>query len=81
MLPFLNKKNQSGITSIVVKNRQPDETTQESDKDDPIHACASDLIEAVHSKDVKRAAEAMRSAFEILEKQPHEEVEHTESEE
>lgn len=36
-------------------------------------ACAQDLINAVHAKDTKATAEALQSAFEILESQPHDE--------
>lgn len=72
ILPFLNKpKFQTGV---IVKDRQPDEKPEQSDDSaDAIHACAQDLIEAVHSKNVKNAAEAIKSAFEILESMPHEE--------
>lgn len=83
MLPFLKPKNQ-GVAGLSIKIRAPDkaedsEISEESDeKDTAIHACAQDLINAVHSRDVKSAAEAIRSAFEILESMPHEEGEHTE---
>jgi len=63
---------------LIVKTRTPDEKPEE-DQDDPaaaIHACASDLIHAIHAHDVKAAAEAIQSAFEILEKHPHDEVDH-----
>lgn len=76
MLPFLKPK-QAGIATIVVKNRQPDKPEEnQEDKDAAIHACAKDLIDAVHAKDIKAAAEAMRSAFEILDSMPHEEGPH-----
>lgn len=80
MLPFLKKKNETGISGVMIKHRTPDEKpeeTTEDDKDAAIHACAQDLIDAVHAQDVKGAAEAIRSAFEILESMPHEEAEHT----
>jgi 2C-methyl-D-erythritol 2,4-cyclodiphosphate synthase len=81
VLPFLKNKQQ-GIAGLIVKQRNPDkvEENQEDtseDKDASIHACAQDLIDAVHAKDIKAAAEAIRSAFEILDSQPHEEGEHT----
>lgn len=82
MLPFLKRKNESGIAGVIIKHRQPDEKPQENqednDKDAAIHACAQDLISAVHSHDVKGAAEAIRSAFEILDEMPHEEGPHIE---
>ena len=79
MLPFLKPKQKGYATGIIVKNRTPDEKPEENqeDKDASIHACAKDLITAVHAHDIPGAAEAMRSAFEILESQPHEEAEHT----
>jgi hypothetical protein len=76
VLPFLKSKKDGMVTGIIVKDRQPDEKTEENDKDSAIHACASDLISAVHSRDVEATAEAMRSAFEILEEMPHDEIEH-----
>lgn len=75
MLPFLKPK-QAGIATLIVKNRTPDKPEEnQEDGDVAIHACAKDLIDAVHAKDIKGAAEAIRSAFEILEKLPHEENE------
>ncbi len=76
ILPFLKRKDIGTPT----QTRAPDEKPEE-DQDDSsaaIHACASALIQAVHAKDVKAAAEAIQDAFEILESMPHEEGEHTE---
>lgn len=83
MLPFLKRKNDAGIAGVIVKHRQPDEKSEENqedneDKDAAIHACAQDLISAVHAHDIKGAAEAIRSAFEILDEMPHIEGEHVE---
>lgn len=77
MLPFLKRKDQ-GSAGLIIKNRTPDEKpdNQEDDKDTAIHACAQDLINSVHNRDVKGAAEAMRSAFEILDSMPHQEGPH-----
>lgn len=85
MLPFLKKNKDSLAGGIMTKMRAPDEKSAEqlekenSNEDDPaaaIEACAKDLIMAVHSHDIKGAAEAMKAAFEILESTPHEEAEH-----
>lgn len=78
MIPFL-KKREAKQVGVIVQDRAPDqkEENQENDKDASIHACAQDLINAVHAKDVAKAAEAIRSAFEILESQPHDEAPHT----
>lgn len=57
MLPFLKKiKNQSGIA---IQNRPPDEPEQDH-PDAGIEACMSNLIDAMHSKDIKRAVEAYK---------------------
>lgn len=80
MLPFLKRKDNAGIAGIIVKQRKPDEkpeNAEEDDKDAAIHACAQDLINAIHGHDVKAAAEAIKSAFEILDAMPHEEGQHT----
>jgi 2C-methyl-D-erythritol 2,4-cyclodiphosphate synthase len=84
LLPFLKPKHQ-GIAGIVVKMRKPDEKDEgdeipeeSDDKDAAIHACADDLIKAVHSQDIKGVAEALRSAFEIMDSEPHEEGPHVE---
>ncbi len=79
MLPIFDnkKKIQSGIS---IKTRTPDEKPEENQDDSSaaIEACAQDLISAVQSNNVKAAAEAIKSAFEILESQPHSEGPHIE---
>ncbi len=78
MLPFLKKKN-APQTGVIVQTRNPDEKPDENQEDnsDGIHACAKDLIDAVHAHDIKGAAEAIKAAFEILDSKPHEEGPHT----
>lgn len=73
MLPFL-KKLQEGSVSAPVEavEREPD---NEQDYDG-LHACAEDLISAVHSKDVAGVASALKAAFELCEMYPHEEADH-----
>lgn len=79
MLPFLKKRQEAGISGIQVKQRAPDEKPEaEEDKDAAIHSAAQDLINAVHSKDPKATADALRSAFEICDSEPHEEGPHVE---
>lgn len=76
MLPFLKKAKEGHTAGLLIKNRTPDEKPESEDKDDnsaAIEACAHDLISAVHSKDVKAVADAISSAFTILESMPHEE--------
>ena len=51
--------------------RKPDGSTQvmheEGEQDPALMAAAEDLISAVHSKDAKAVAEALKSAFDIME--------------
>ncbi len=72
LLPFLkNKQQQSGV---IVQNRTPDEPKDSEDQG--LMACAQDLIDAVHAKDAKRVASALKAAFEIADSEPHVEGEH-----
>lgn len=69
ILPFMLKKAQS--PGIIVKDRAPDQPEESTDdSNDSIEACAHDLIEAVHAKDTKAAASAMKAAFEIMQSEP-----------
>jgi len=78
ILPFLTKKTPQ--VGVIVKQRAPDAKPEKEGKEDDsgIEACAEDLINAIHAKDVKAAAEAIKSAFEILDSEPHEEGSHPE---
>lgn len=74
MLPF--NKNKSGqIAGIIMKTRSPDEDTESNDNSAAIDACAKDLIQGISQNDAKKVAEALKSAFQILESMPHEEGE------
>lgn len=75
MLPFLNKKVQQA--GVIVKERQPDEKPEEKDESGK-EAAAKDLINAIHSKDHKAAAQALSDFFELSEMEPHEEGPHIE---
>ncbi len=79
MLPFLKQKPVAGI--IIAKRKPDGQNELEGDDSAPLEACASDLIQAIHAKDAKAAAEAFKAAFEILEASPHEESPHLEDEE
>lgn len=77
MLPFLKSK-QAQQTGVIIKERAPDQKEESEDIGaHGIEACAEEFIRAVHAKDVKAAAAALKDAFEILESQPHEEGPHT----
>lgn len=72
MLPFLKKQQEASVPNI------PDTVTRKSDHSiyDILESCAEELIMAVHNQDVKGVATALRSAFDIMENEPHEEGPH-----
>lgn len=73
MLPFLKKKD-TPAAGLIIKTRTPDEPAEsEDDSSAAIESCAHALINAVHARDAKSVAAAMKDAFDILESQPHEE--------
>lgn len=82
-LPFLKPKRQE--SGLIMAVRTPDgsiEKTGQEGEDHALEACAEDALRAIHSKDIKAYAAAIRAAFEILDSEPHEEGPHTnESEE
>lgn len=53
-----------------------DEETKEGGGDSALHSCVQELIDAVHSKDVEGAAQALKSCFMELESEPHDEYPH-----
>lgn len=73
MLPFLKHSKEASVSGPVeVKMRESD---QESDYD-MLESAAEDLISALHSKDVKAVASALRAAFQIYDSEPHDEGPH-----
>jgi hypothetical protein len=73
MLPFL-KNQQEGSASMPV---EPVKREHDEDSDyDMLESAAEDLISAVHSKDIKAVASALRAAFELCDSGKHEEGEH-----
>lgn len=57
----------------------PSAIKRESDHEeeyDTLESAAEDLVNAVHSKDIKAVAAALRAAFELCDSEPHEEGEH-----
>lgn len=73
MLPFLKKQNEASASMPADKQmRKPDDGAEY----DVMHSAAQDLIDAVHAKDVKGVAEALKAAFELADSQPHEEGPH-----
>jgi hypothetical protein len=77
VLPFLKRK-QAASSGVIIKTREPDKTSEESTEQSidssAIESCARDLISAVHAQDAKGVAEAIKTAFDILESMPHEEM-------
>lgn len=76
MLPFLKSKKDAAV-GLIVKTRAPDEKPQDEqeeqlDSDAAMEACASELIRAIHSRDAKAVALALKD---ILDTMPSEELE------
>ncbi len=80
LLPFLKKQNVGGSIATQVEVRKPDAPEQEDDSEAPLRACAADMISAVQANDPMAMAEAIKSAFQIMEMQPHDESEQSEEE-
>lgn len=83
MLPFLKKKQ---IAAVVYSKMKPsgqveDEKQDSSEGRVELEACAESLIRAINRNDVSAVADALKSAFDVLEAQPHEEYEHEEESE
>ena len=75
-MPFLKKK-EAPIAGLTIKMRNPDEKPEQDEDDSSaaIESCAHELIRAIHAKDTRAAAMALKDAFDILESMPHEEEE------
>lgn len=85
-LPFLKRRQSSGIAGPLTEYRKPDEDgeghkDQEDQPEDGLKVCAKDLIACVSSGDEQGVAKALRAAFEILDSEPHVEGEHIEDKE
>lgn len=62
MLPFLKDKIKSQ-TGVMIKNREPDQKDESEQQDNPdaaLEACARDLINAIHSKDVNQVVQVLK---------------------
>jgi len=71
MLPFLKKSQEAGPVSM------SEPVVRDSDGDfDSMEVAAQDVMDAVHSKNVKALASALRAAFELADSEPHEEGPH-----
>lgn len=75
MISLLQKKQASASASMPVEVRKPDEGSEDQEYDG-LQSAADDLISAIHSKNPKLVAEALKAAFEICDSYPHEDGEH-----
>lgn len=74
MLPFLKRNHEASASGPVESiERKPDNPEEEYDL---LEGVSEDLCDALEAKDYKRVAMCLRSAFQILESEPHEEGEH-----
>lgn len=70
MLPFMKHSKEASVAvNTESVKRKPDEEPEY----DPIHSAAEDLHSALKSGDIPAIAEALRSAFIILDSEPHHE--------
>lgn len=74
-LPFMIKKKDAA-PSVHTEHRIPDQ--EPSGEEAGLEACANDILQAIESKDAKRLASAIKSAFELCDSYPHEEGPHVE---
>lgn len=73
MIPFRKNQDEASMAGPVEKiKRSPDEGADY----DYLEACAEDLISAVKSGNAKLVADAIRTAFQVLDSEPHEEGPH-----
>lgn len=73
MLPFRKRQDEASASAPVDKiERKPDDGAEF----DSMEACAEDILQAMEKKDVKMLAAALRSAFEMLDMEPHVEGPH-----
>ena len=77
-LPFLRKKQ---TAAVIIRERKPDgssaENGTEGEENHGLKQCILELFKAARADDEEAGAKALRSAFQILDSEPHEEGEHT----
>lgn len=76
MLPWINKKHDEGSAAIPEKIERKPDGDQEEDFDS-LEGAMSELHSALIAKDYKGAASIFRSAFDLLDSEPHMEGPHT----
>lgn len=75
MLPFLAKRKEASVAGLIIKNRKPDAETPAdlSPEEAPtagIEAAAHDIIRAMHTRDAKLLAQALREAVDYINASP-----------
>lgn len=63
MLPFLKNRSDSGSSQVIEKDRAPD--SEQSALSD-IEACVSDFMAAAQKNDIKKMAEIVKIAHDLL---------------
>lgn len=76
-MPWLRRRREAAIVTAQVKDG---EIVKESEEQDEIQMIAEEMIQAIEKKDAKKLAEALRASFQMMELEPHEEIEHEEQE-
>lgn len=81
LLPFLKpRSSQSGVVTPVTKMRSMsglgDAPSNYQDTDDGLRICSRLLIHAVAAGDEEAVGDALRTAFRIMESEPHSEYPH-----
>jgi hypothetical protein len=72
MLPFLKNKKESGVAVVESVERKADDGSVP----DVLEGAMEELQAALSRSDWKQAADIFRSAFELMDSQPHEEGTH-----
>lgn len=65
MLPFLKPKQSGSIVSMKYEDGKQESEGEEGEHSPGILAAAEDLISAVHAKDTKGVADALKAHYEI----------------
>jgi hypothetical protein len=77
MLPFLKHDKEVSVSVPTGKIERKSDDNKDQDFDE-FHQVAEELINAIHSKDVKTTAEVLKAAFDLADSMPHFEGPHLE---
>jgi hypothetical protein len=73
------KNKQQGEAGLTIKVRAPDQETEKPNENEGLEAAAADIISAVHMKDHKALASALKAAYDMCESAPETETNETET--